>query len=152
MINDTIVRKAVAGDVPQIAEIERASIPQPWSENAFRDALAQDNAVTLVAEIDGEIAGFITGVFLFDNADIYSVAAASSYRRKGVGERLVQAFLDKLPDEVETIGLEVRESNLGAIALYEKCGFEKVGLRKNFYSEPRENALLYTKYKRNDRI
>ncbi|MBR4095713.1 MAG: ribosomal protein S18-alanine N-acetyltransferase [Oscillospiraceae bacterium] len=144
-MSDIIIRKAAAEDVPAIAEIEKASIPQPWSEAAFADALTQENAVTLVAETDGEIAGFITGVFLFDNADIYSVATSEQHRKKGIGGKLLQAFFDTLPNEVETVGLEVRESNLAAISLYEKHGFERVGLRKNFYEQPRENAVLYTK-------
>lgn len=144
-MSDIIIRKAAAEDVPKIAEIEKASIPQPWSEAAFADALTQENAVTLVAETDGEIAGFITGVFLFDNADIYSVATAEQHRKKGIGGKLLTAFFDTLPTEVETVGLEVRESNLSAISLYEKHGFERVGLRKNFYEQPRENAVLYTK-------
>lgn len=145
IMNDIIIRKAAEEDVPAIAEIEKASIPQPWSESAFADALTQENAVTLVAEADGEIAGFITGVFLFDNADIYSVATAEQYRKKGIGGKLLQAFFDTLPTEVEAVGLEVRESNSAAISLYEKYGFERVGLRKNFYEQPRENAVLYTK-------
>lgn len=144
-MSDIIIRKAAAEDVPRIAEIEKVSIPQPWSEEAFADALTQENAVTLVAEIDGAIAGFITGIFLFDNADIYSVATDENFRRKGIGGKLLQAFFDTLPSEVETVGLEVRESNSAAISLYEKNGFERVGLRKNFYEQPRENAILYTK-------
>ena len=145
IMSDIIIRKATAEDVPAIAGIEKASIPQPWSEAAFADALTQENAVTLVAEIYGAIAGFITGVFLFDNADIYSVATAEQHRQKGIGGKLLQAFFDTLPTEVETVGLEVRESNSAAITLYEKHGFERVGLRKNFYEQPRENAVLYTK-------
>lgn len=144
-MSDIIIRKAAAEDVTVIAEIEKVSIPQPWSEAAFTEALTQENAVTLVAEADGEIAGFITGVFLFDNADIYSVATAEQHRKKGIGGKLLQAFFDTLPNKVETVGLEVRESNSAAISLYEKHGFERVGLRKNFYEQPRENAVLYTK-------
>ena len=145
IMSDIIIRKAAAEDVHAIAEIEKASIPQPWSEAAFADALTQENAVTLVAETDGEIAGFITGVFLFDNADIYSVATSEQHRKKGIGGKLLTAFFDTLPNEVETVGLEVRESNSAAISLYEKSDFERVGLRKNFYEQPRENAVLYTK-------
>ena len=144
-MSDIIVRKAVAEDISAIAEIERASIPQPWSEAAFAAALEQENAVTLAAVCDGTVCGFITGVHILDNADIYSVATADEYRRNGVGAKLLEAFFGALPDTVETVGLEVRESNLAAISLYEKHGFERVGLRKNFYSEPRENAVLYTK-------
>lgn len=145
IMSDIIIRKAATEDVHAIAEIEKASIHQPWSEAAFADALAQENAVTLVAEANGETAGFITGVFLFDNADIYSVATAEQHRKKGIGGKLLQVFFDTLPSEVETVGLEVRESNSAAISLYEKSGFERVGLRKNFYEQPRENAVLYTK-------
>lgn len=144
-MSDIIIRKAAEEDIPRIAEIEKASIPQPWSETAFADALPQENAVTLVAEVSGEIAGFITGVFLFDNADIYSIATDEKFRKKGVGATLLTTFFDTLPTEVETVGLEVRESNSAAISLYEKHGFERVGLRKNFYEQPRENAVLYTK-------
>lgn len=144
-MSDIIIRKAAAEDVRRIAEIEKASIPQPWSEAAFAEALTQENAVTLVAETDGKIAGFITGVFLFDNADIYSVATDEKYRKKGIGAGLLQAFFGAVPTEVEAVGLEVRESNSAAISLYEKCGFERVGLRRNFYEQPRENAVLYTK-------
>ena len=145
IMSDIIIIKATADDVPAIAGLEKTSIPQPWSEAAFADALTQENAVTLVAEIYGAIAGFITGVFLFDNADIYSVATAEQHRKKGIGGKLMQAFFDTLPNGVDTVGLEVRESNLAAISLYEKHGFERVGLRKNFYEQPRENAVLYTK-------
>jgi len=145
IMSDIIIRKAAEEDVPAIAEIEKASIPQPWSESAFADALTQENALTIVAETDGEIAGFITGVFLFDNADIYSIAIAEQYRKKGIGAMLLKSFFDTLPTEVEAVGLEVRESNSAAISLYEKNGFERVGLRKNFYEQPRENAVLYTK-------
>ena len=145
IMSDIIIRKAAAEDVAQIAKIEKASIPQPWSEAAFADAMTQENAVTLVAEFDGAIAGFITGVFLFDNADIYSVATDEQHRKKGIGGKLLTAFFGVLPNEVETVGLEVRESNSAAISLYEKNGFERVGLRKNFYEQPREHAVLYTK-------
>lgn len=144
-MSDIIVRKAVLEDVSAIAEIERMSIPQPWSETAFANALAQENAVTLAAICDGAVCGFITGVYVLDSADIYSVAAAEEYRRKGVGGKLLEAFFSALPECVEAVGLEVRESNSAAISLYEKHGFERVGLRKNFYSDPKENAVLMTK-------
>lgn len=144
-MNDIIIRKASAEDVTRIAEIEKAGIPQPWSEAAFAEAIEQKNAVTLVAEMCGEIAGFITGAFIFDNADIYSIATVESFRRKGIGIKLLEAFFEAIPNEVETVGLEVRESNSAAISLYEKIGFKRVGMRKNFYSVPKENAILYTK-------
>lgn len=144
-MSEIIIKKAEFSDVPQIAEIERVSIPQPWSEAAFTSALADEKAVTLAAFCGDILCGFITGVYLLDTADIYSVAVSSEYRKKGAGKLLLEEFFSALPDEVNTVCLEVRESNIPAINLYEKLGFERVGLRKNFYQDPRENAILMTK-------
>lgn len=144
-MSEIIIKKAELSDVPQIAEIERKSIPQPWSEAAFTAALADEKAVTLAAYSGDILCGFITGVYLLDTADIYSVAVSSEYRKKGVGKRLLEEFFSALPDDVNNVCLEVRESNIPAINLYEKTGFERVGLRKNFYQSPRENAILMTK-------
>lgn len=144
-MSEITVKKAERNHVPQIAEIERNSIPQPWSEAAFAAALEDKKAVTLAAFCGDVLCGFITGVYLLDTADIYSVAVSEDYRGKGVGKRLLEKFFSALPDEVQAVNLEVRESNIPAIKLYEKTGFEQVGLRKNFYQDPRENAVLMTK-------
>lgn len=144
-MSEIIVKKAGLSDVPQIAEIERKSIPQPWSEAAFTSALSNEKAITLAAFCGDILCGFITGVYLLDTADIYSVAVSLGYRRKGVGKHLLEEFFSALPDEVNNVCLEVRESNIPAIKLYEKLGFERAGLRKNFYQNPRENAVLMTK-------
>lgn len=144
-MSEIIIKKAERQDVPEIAEIERKSIPEPWSEAAFAAALSDEKAITLAAFSDSVLCGFITGVHLLDTADIYSVAVSEEYREKGVGKRLLEEFFAALPDEVNTVNLEVRESNIPAIKLYEKTGFERVGLRKDFYREPRENAVLMTK-------
>ena len=144
-MSEITVKKAEQCHVSQIAEIEKKSIPQPWSEAAFAAALEDEKAVTLAAFCGDVLCGFITGVYLLDTADIYSVAVSADYRKKGVGKRLLEEFFDQLPDEVQAVNLEVRESNIPAIKLYEKTGFQSVGLRKNFYSDPRENAVLMTK-------
>lgn len=143
-MSEITVKKAERRDVPKIAEIERESIPQPWSEAAFYSALENENAVTLAAFRGGVLCGFITGVYLLDTADIYSAAVSPEYRKKGVGKRLLEGFFSALPEDVKSVGLEVRESNIPAISLYERFGFERVGMRKNFYREPRENAVLMT--------
>ncbi|MBD5144361.1 MAG: ribosomal protein S18-alanine N-acetyltransferase [Ruminococcus sp.] len=144
-MSEIIIKKAEQCHVPQIAEIEKNSIPQPWSEAAFIAALEDEKAVTLAAFCGDVLCGFITGVYLLDTADIYSVAVSENYRKKGVGKLLLEEFFDQLPEDVKNVCLEVRESNIPAIKLYEKTGFEQVGLRKNFYQDPRENAVLMTK-------
>lgn len=144
-MSEIIVKKAELSDVPQIADIERKSIPQPWSEAAFAAALADEKAVTLAAFSGGVLCGFVTGVYLLDTADIYSVAVLAEYRKKGVGKLLLEGFFSALPEDVCSVGLEVREGNFPALKLYESLGFERVGLRKDFYRDPRENAILMTK-------
>lgn len=144
-MSEIIIKKAEQSHVPQIAEIEKENIPQPWSEAAFAAALEDEKSVTLAAFCGDVLCGFITGVYLLDTADIYSVAVSEEYRGKGVGKLLLDEFFSALPNEVQAVNLEVRESNSSAINLYEKTGFERVGLRKNFYQDPRENAVLMTK-------
>ncbi|MCM1023414.1 MAG: ribosomal protein S18-alanine N-acetyltransferase [Prevotella sp.] len=144
-MSEIIIRKAEFRDVHEMAEIERNSIPEPWSEKAFAAALADEKAVTLTAFADGVLRGFITGVYLLDTAEIYSIATAENYRKKGAAKRLLEEFFNVLPDEVQAVNLEVRESNFPAVKLYEKTGFARVGMRKNFYADPRENAVLMTK-------
>ena len=144
-MSEITVKKAEQCHVPQIAEIEKKSIPQPWSEAAFSEDLEDEKAVTLAAFCGDVLCGFITGVYLLDTADIYSVAVSADYRGNGVGKRLLEEFFSALPDEVQAVNLEVRESNIPALKLYEKTGFQSVGLRKNFYQDPRENAVLMTK-------
>ena len=144
-MSEITVKKAEQCHVPQIAEIERNCIPQPWSEAAFAVAIEDEKAVTLAAFCGDVLCGFITGVYLLDMADIYSVAVSAEYRGKGIGKRLLEEFFNQLPEDVKNVCLEVRESNIPAIKLYEKTGFQSVGLRKNFYQDPRENAVLMTK-------
>lgn len=144
-MSEIIIKKAEQCHVPQIAEIERKCVPQPWSEAAFAAALEDEKAITLAAFCGDVLCGFITGVYLLDTADIYSVAVSENYRKKGVGKLLLEEFFSALPDGVQAVNLEVRESNIPAIKLYEKTGFQSVGLRKNFYQDPRENAVLMTK-------
>lgn len=144
-MSEITIKKAEQSHLHQIAGIEKKSISQPWSEAAFAAALEDERAITLAAFCGDVLCGFITGVYLLDTADIYSVAVSSEYRQKGVGKRLLEEFFSAVPGEVQTVNLEVRESNYPAIKLYEKSGFQPVGMRKNFYREPRENAVLMTK-------
>lgn len=138
-----MIRKAVQGDLAAMCEIEKECIADPWSLAAFESSFAAEGAVFLAAEAEnGEICGFITANAVLDEINIYNVAVREGFRRLGIASALLSE-LEKL--KPYSINLEVRESNASAIALYEKCGFEQVGKRKNFYSKPTENAVLMTK-------
>ncbi len=130
----------------QIAELERQCFSQPWSENALREELDNQNSHFLVAVADG-FAGYIGVQEICGEAYITNVAVFENYRKIGVGRMLLRAACDGAKGRgCEFITLEVRQSNVPAITLYESEGFEPAGVRKNFYSNPTENGVIYTKY------
>ncbi|MBO7473723.1 MAG: ribosomal protein S18-alanine N-acetyltransferase [Ruminococcus sp.] len=111
-----------------------------WSAEDFRSEAEKDGGIVLAAYCGEELAGLIAGFTAADTGEILTVATAPKYRRQGAAKILMEAFLDAVPDGVETIALEVRQSNTPAIALYECFGFEMAGVRKRFYREPVEDA------------
>lgn len=116
-----------------------------WSAESFISEVKKDNGIVICCYADNCVSGLICGYFAGDEADITSVAVDENYRRLGIGSKLIQEFLKNLPEYISDIFLEVRESNSPAIGLYEKYGFEKISIRKNFYSNPDENAVVMRK-------
>lgn len=140
------IEKMRAEHIPQIATLETECFSQPWSENALSDELKNDNSHFLVAVCDG-VMGYIGVQEICGEAYITNVAVFEKYRKLGIGRALIKAACSGAESrKCEFITLEVRESNQPAIALYESEGFEKAGIRKNFYSSPTENGVIYTKY------
>ena len=116
-----------------------------WSADSFRSETQKDNGIVLYI-MDGEhVIALLSGYTAVGEADITSVAVHPDHRRKGLAQSLIEHFEAHLPDDTESIFLEVRESNSNAIALYQKCGFEQLSIRKNFYTSPRENAVVMQK-------
>lgn len=140
------VEKMTAEHIPQIALLEKECFSQPWSEAALAEELANGNSHFLVAVSD-TVAGYIGVQEICGEAYITNVAVFENCRKSGVGRALLRAACDGAKSRnCEFITLEVRESNAPAIALYKSEGFEKAGIRKNFYSSPTENGVIYTKY------
>ncbi len=132
--------------IPTIAKLEKECFSQPWSETALSDELKNENSHLLVAEAD-EIIGYIGAQEICGEAYITNVAVFEKFRKCGAGRALIKAACDGAKERnCEFISLEVRESNIPAMTLYESEGFEKAGVRKNFYSSPTENGIIYTKY------
>ncbi|MDO4380339.1 MAG: ribosomal protein S18-alanine N-acetyltransferase [Clostridia bacterium] len=144
---DFTVVKMTLDDVSAVAELEKECFSAPWSEASLSESLLNGNSVFLCAKEGKKTVGYIGTSVVFDEAYVSDIAVSKSERRKGVGEKLL-VECEKICREKNCsfLSLEVRKSNFAAIALYEKCGFVLVGERKNFYSEPRENALIMTKY------
>lgn len=132
--------------IPEVARLEIVCFSQPWSEKALAEELGNENSHFLAAVSD-KLIGYIGVQEIYGEAYITNVAVFGEYRKSGVGRALLKAACDGAKNRgCEFITLEVRESNIPAITLYESEGFEKVGIRKNFYSAPSENGLIYTKY------
>lgn len=135
-------------DVEKVAEIEKMCFSKPWSENSFKNALNDSNSKFFVARLDSDIVGF-SGMYIAAGAEgyVYNIAVNPLFRKKGIGTILTKKLIDYAKENnLEFLSLEVRKSNNSAISVYEKCGFEKVGTRKNFYESPVEDALIMTFY------
>lgn len=144
---DYIIRKMTADDVSAVAEIEKECFSSPWSEQGLLSETENPSAEFFVLEENGSIAAYMGMHIILDECYIANVAVKGSLRKKGYGQRLVENALETAKNKgCFFITLEVRVSNIPAISLYEKCGFDKVGERKDFYSAPKENALIMTKY------
>lgn len=134
------------GHVAQVAELEKICFSDPWSEKSVASELTNPLSCWLVAEQDGAVAGYIGSQTVMGESDMMNVAVHPNFRRQGIAERLVMALVDALKArESHCLTLEVRASNDPAKALYEKLGFVQVGLRRNYYRNPREDALILRK-------
>lgn len=137
----TIIPASLA-DVQKILKIENACFSSPWSEGSINDTLNNPNSHFYLAYVDGKPAGYM-GLQIFSGEGyVTNVATLPEYRRRGIAKALINKALE---NEMEFITLEVRESNIPAINLYSSFGFEKVGTRPNYYSNPTENAILMTR-------
>lgn len=142
---DFVVRKMREEDITQVAKIEAMTFTEPWSEQSFLSELKNPQATILVAEANGEIAGFADMREICRECYINNIAILPQYRKMGMGTALMVGLQNACTENAEFITLEVRESNNVAISLYKKLGYVQVGVRRDFYREPTENASLMTK-------
>lgn len=132
--------------VSQVAALEKVCFSDPWSENSISSELRNPLSLWLVA-MDGEtLAGYVGSQAVMGEADMMNVAVSPDYRRQGIAAQLVTRLMEELKSRGNhSLALEVRESNLGAISLYQKLGFTQVGFRPGYYRNPREGALILRK-------
>ncbi len=138
------INLATVNDIADIANIEKLSFSCPWSENSIRESM-QAGTAFYVARVDDTVAGYIGLSKICGEGYITNIAVLPDYRHKGIGTALLKYVINDNESQLEFISLEVRVSNKPAISLYEKFGFENVGLRKRFYSNPQEDAIIMTK-------
>ena len=135
-----------AAHVAQIAALEKICFSDPWSERSIASELANKLAFWLVATEGETVAGYIGSQTVMEETDMMNVAVHPDFRRQGIAEALVNGLVEHLKAMgSRCLTLEVRASNAPAIALYEKLGFTEIGRRKNYYRNPREDALILRK-------
>lgn len=117
-----------------------------WSEESYVKLAEENQTLALVSQTDGEISGLLVARIVGDQAEVLNLAVGTKHRRKREGTALLAAALDKFASTGGTsVYLEVRESNTGAIAFYEKHGFARTGRRKGYYRNPDEAAVMMEK-------
>ena len=143
--DETIVMKADKTKASHIAELEKECFSLPWSKKTITEAM--ENGTTFFTAQKGEkTVGYIGVSIILDEGYITNIAVTKKERKKGIGTALLErVFAEARDNNLSFISLEVRESNKKAISLYEKFGFKKEGKRKNFYDNPKEDALILTK-------
>ena len=139
-----VIQDMTVDDIPGVVEVERASFPVPWPANAFKHELTQNRNARYVVARDGERIAAYAGLWLMvDEAHITTFAVHPDARRQRIGERLLQRLFEIAHEmNAEWLTLEVRASNLAAQKLYEKYGFRRAGVRRRYYSDNNEDALI----------
>jgi ribosomal-protein-alanine N-acetyltransferase len=132
-----------AADIENVIAIERASFQFPWSTRFFLDELQVDCARSILAEVEGRIVGYVLFWFLPEEVDIHNIAVHPDFRRQGIGRLLLEQAVDAARrQERLRVTLDVRFSNAPAQNLYRSFGFVIRGLRKGYYSDNGEDALV----------
>lgn len=130
-------------DLEAVYELSKTCFSMPWSLDSLTKELTNPVAQYQVAEIGNQIIGYGGLWCVMDEGEITNIAVANAYRQRGIGQAILQALLSVAKENnLKVIYLEVRTSNSAAIKLYEKAGFKCVGIRKHYYSQPVEDAVI----------
>ena len=139
-----IFRRASARDASAIAEAEKEIFSDPWGEKDILGYITSDTGMCFSAlTVGGELIAYVIGRLIAPEGEIYRIAVREKYRRRGIGYRLLDYSVKTSKGKgLETLFLEVRSQNKAAIKLYEAYGFRRSGIRKNYYKNPTDDAIL----------
>ncbi len=140
-----ILREMLVGDLDQVMKIEESLFAVPWTREGYFTFLTRENSMFLVVEEKGEILGYCGLLMVLDEGDVTNVAVRGDRQREGIGNFLMESLIRLSREQgIRMIHLEVRAGNETAIRLYERLGFVRDGLRKAYYTDPVEDAILMT--------
>ncbi len=133
-------------DIPEVVKYEQELFTDSWPEAVFLEDIASLYSYPHVLHVDSELAGYVVLWVAADEGHLTNIAVAKKYQRKSIAKKLL-SFILRLANEMKLaqINLEVRPTNTPAISLYEKFGFEKLAVHKNYYSNPLEDCLVMRK-------
>lgn len=140
------IRDMVWDDVEEIIDIERESFSTPWSATSFYSEIYNRNSVNKVAVVDGKVCGYICVRCFEEECHLLNLAVHPAFRRRGIATLLLEGIVSQLKKRgCRFIFLEVRVSNLAARKMYEKFGFIPIGVRRRYYVNPEEDAIVMAK-------
>ena len=125
-----------------VFKIEKTCFSNPWSKEDLENQIKNETSNFLVADVDGRAVGYMGLQIFCGEGYVTNVAVLPQFRGRGIAQALIS---EQMKNDMEFITLEVRESNIPAISLYKKMGFENMGIRPKFYSNPTENAIIMTR-------
>lgn len=147
MMETIIIRRMEEKDIPAVVRLEEKIFSRPWKEKDFKDSIKKEENIYLVLEEGGEIAGYCGMWAVAGEGQINNVAVAENRRNKRVAYTMLRKLLEiGISQGLGAFTLEVRASNLPAILVYQKLGFQSAGIRKNFYEAPVEDGMIMWLY------
>ena len=146
-MDNLVIKKMNESNIPDIVRLEKICFSQPWSYEELKEELSNKLACFIVAMNRGVLCGYAGMHCICDEAYVTNIAVFPEFRRQNVGSFLLRNLITNAKEKgCVFLSLEVRTSNSAAISLYKSMGFEKMGLRKNFYKDPYEDASIMTLY------
>lgn len=138
------IREMSNSDLPEVIDIENLCHATPWTSNSFEYEISNKEAILRVAVLDGKIVGYVCVRTILDLTHLLNLSVLPEFRRLGIGSMLLNSVLLTLRqlDSDSDVTLEVRESNIAAIKLYEKFGFVITGKRRDYFKKPEEDAAI----------
>ena len=141
-----IITAMTHSHVPQIAELEKLCFSDPWSQNSIASEIGNRLSCWLVALDADTVIGYVGSQTVLGETDMMNIAVHPDHRNRGIAVALIKSLIQRLEEQgSHSLMLEVRASNTPAKNLYAQMGFEAVGVRKNYYRNPKEDALILRK-------
>lgn len=137
------IRRAKPDDATVIGEMEEKYFSDPWQRKDIFSYICSEDGMCFVATVDEKPIAYVIGRIIAPEGEIYRIATDEAHRRRGVGYRLLSyALKTERGRGLETVFLEVRSQNIAARALYEAYGFKNIGVRKKYYRDPADDAII----------